>query len=149
MGLILCIACGHQRGMSPIPRKEFICGKCGCRHPRLIRREKLPDMIVGGDREGIEPELAQHQAFAGLKRYAEHRGYKPGWASMKFKELFNRWPNGESREEAAPAGHELLAWIRRQNAAYARRMPRRLSAIVPPAESELMTEEDWNSGLWR
>lgn len=148
MGLLLCISCGYQREMSPIPRKSFRCSKCGCRHPRLIRTEKMPGMIVGGDREGIDPELARHGAMGGLKKIGEYRGYKPGWASMKFKELYGRWPNGESKEPAAPAPHEILAWVRRQNAAYARRMPKRSTATVLPEEkSPLMTDDDWNTPL--
>ena len=104
-------------------------------------------MVIRGDRDGIEAEPAQHQTFSGLKGYAARRGYKPGWASMKFKELFGRWPNGESREPAAPAGHELLGWIRRQNIAYAKsKGPRKIEPF--PARlrrnPSLMSEDDWN-----
>jgi hypothetical protein len=146
VGLLICLSCGYQREMSPIPRKEFICGKCGCRHPRLIRREKMPGMIVGGDRDGIDPERARHQTFAGLKRHAEIKGYKPVWASMKFKELFRRWPNGESKEPPVPPSGELRAWIRRQNIAYAKsKGPRKIETPAPEAQSKLMTDDDWGA----
>jgi hypothetical protein len=106
-------------------------------------------MIVGGNKDGIEADKARHETFAGLKKYAEHRGYKPGWASMKFKELFGRWPNGESVEAAAPAPHELLVWIRRQNAAYAakRRKDEKPKPMAPEAKSDLMSAEDWDVSL--
>jgi hypothetical protein len=144
LGLIICLSCGRQRLVSPIKKKNYFCSNCEARHPRLVRREIA--LVVWADREGVEPELARHQTFAGLKKYAEYRGYKPGWASMKFKELFGRWPNGESNEAAAPAAHELLGWIRRQNAAYGRRMraKEKPPAAEPEQGSPLMSAEDWD-----
>ena len=65
---------------------------------------------------------------------------------MAFKELFNRKPNGEAKEPAAPAGHELLGWIRRKNIAYAKsKGPRKVEPPAPEKSSGLMSDDDWGA----
>jgi DNA repair protein RadD len=54
-----------------------------------------------------------------LAHIAEERGYKPGWASHKFKERFHTWPlqRHPSLMEPTP---EVRSWVRSRNIAWAR-----------------------------
>jgi DNA repair protein RadD len=55
-----------------------------------------------------------------LAHIAEERGYKPGWASHKYKERFHTWPlqRHPSLMEPTP---EVLSWVRSRNIAWAKR----------------------------
>ena len=120
---------------------------------------------MDGAAAGVDVELARHRTYAGLKWYAEQKGYKPGWASMKFKAIFGRWPNGEASEGAAAPSEELMRWVKRGNAAYAKEQRKREKDGLAvgtgngvqyaaggehnsvPAHSALMTDEDWDVQL--
>jgi DNA repair protein RadD len=70
----------------------------------------------------IRPD--RQQTFSQLLGIAERQGYKPGWASHKFKERFGDWPNGLQRSTMAPSP-ELLAWVKSRQIAWAKsRTPR-------------------------
>lgn len=57
--------------------------------------------------------------FAELAGYARERGYKPGWATIKFRAIYGEWPNGESKAEPVLPGGRLMHWINLQNARFA------------------------------
>lgn len=63
--------------------------------------------------QGKRPEDAtedeRHEEFERLMGVVRNKGFKPGWAAYKFKELFGDWPPREWKDEApsggkAPAG---------------------------------------------
>ncbi len=163
MGLIICLACGCQKELTPLKRGKYRCHNCGALEPRLLRQRKVW-MDEWGDKAGVDIETARHRTYAGLKWYAQNKGYKSGWASMKFKAIFGRWPNGEAKEEAAAPGEGLMRWIKKQNANYAKERRKngdvysRVSArvgggdavdAVPVVDTQsvLMSDEDWNTPL--
>jgi hypothetical protein len=65
---------------------------------------------------GIVPKYRKHeytmaeksQFFAELKAYGLEKQYKPGWASMKYKEKFSVWPDW-SIKDIAPAPYSSAA----------------------------------------
>jgi len=99
------------------------------------------------DRDGDDAEMARHRLMGWLYWWAEHKGYRRGWATMRFLEMFGRRPNGEAVSEPTAPGPGLMDRIRRDNAAYAKRMRKldksvqKTQAICP--ESPLMSAEDW------
>lgn len=153
MGLLCCFCCGHQREVTPIKRKTlYFCSNCGAKQIRIIFTRRHANNISWSDRDGIDAKAARHATYGGLRRYAEHRGYKiNGWCANKFKQIFGQWPNGESTEPPQPADTNLLWWIRKQNAEYRKqKRGKELLARGPsgggsgPA-SPLMNEDDWGT----
>src|SRR5690242_17074028 len=119
MGLIVCPSCNHQRESKKVSRASYVCSNCGCTSPRLITRMKV--WIDGGDKAGIDPELARQQTYSGLLWFAQSRGYKQGWVGMKYRTLFGSWPPDEySSLEAETPSQELMLWERKQKALWAR-----------------------------
>jgi DNA repair protein RadD len=55
-----------------------------------------------------------------LAHIADERGYKPGWASHKFKERFGTWPLLRYPSLTQPTP-EVLSWVRSRNIAWAKR----------------------------
>jgi hypothetical protein len=49
----------------------------------------------------------------------QQHGYKPGWASYKFKEKFGHWPPYVQPKPCEPS-REVLAWISSRAIAYAK-----------------------------
>jgi DNA-directed RNA polymerase subunit RPC12/RpoP len=114
LGILACPACGRRKVVKPIKRgAKFRCGNCGSKVPLVLMR------ATGIDREGLSIEAAQRQTLAGLMRYAEHKGFKPGWWARKFKILFGSYPRGLT-VESAPMTAELRLWVRKQGQVWAR-----------------------------
>lgn len=106
------------------------------------------------DKDGIERHDARVKTYGALLWYADSKGYKPGYVTAKFKQIYGCFPNGEKAAAVAEApSSELLHWIRRGNAAYARRRREREKAedpqiqLPPPAESAFMSDDDWGVRL--
>jgi len=67
--------------------------------------------------------------FGMFKWQCREKGYKPGWASWKFKERFGVWPNHYRDVECIESSQEFKNWITYQNIKSAKsrlRTPRRL-----------------------
>lgn len=160
MGLVVCLACGSQKQITPLKLGKYRCSHCGAGEPRLIRG-RAEKVWMGGEKDGCDVETARHQTYAGLVWLAEQRGYKKprGWAAHKFRAIFGRWPNGEANEAGSAPSSGLLRWDKKQRALYAkeqREIEKRngLAANhsdmggadgIPPTvvDSGLMTDEDW------
>jgi hypothetical protein len=143
--LIICACCGRQRNVEKRKRGIYKCNNCGAKAARVIMRIKA--WMDATDTDGVDPEIARHSTMARLKYYAEMKGYKPGWAGMKFKKLFGCWPNGESIEEPQAPTTDLMRWFWKQAAEYSREMRKREGAKAKPLPPEpmsgLMSKEDW------
>ena len=109
---------------------------------RVIKK----DMLNGGQ---MPADLAKQMTHAMLLSVAVRRGYKPGWAGMKYKAIYGAWPPwGEVPEPQNPSG-ELMWWIRKQGKEYAKakRAAEAPAAPQPKPESALMSEDDWGVEL--
>jgi DNA repair protein RadD len=100
-----CVHCGHYPERPPKAR-VFHDGDLAP-YDRIARTVSL---VVDG-----ETLLTFH---AMLLHIAQSRGYKPGWASHKFKEKFGRWPPGQPKPMAPSA--EVNAWVRSRTIAWSR-----------------------------
>lgn len=104
-----------------------ICPKCGWKLPFAKRDMEATDadlVLIGKSLVEKLPEgWPSHEIFyAMLMRYGAEHGYKPGWASMKFKEKCECWPERHWMNMASvPPSQRILNWIRSRNIAYAKR----------------------------
>ena len=144
MPLIICLCCGRRRNVAKRKSGVLRCSRCGAAAARVIHRVR--HWMALDDYDGLDRDQARHNAYAYLKWWAEQKGYKPGYASVKFKELFGEWPNGESREDGQPPTPELLRWIRMQANAWKREIKKREAAKTtapsPEVISVLLSEKD-------
>jgi superfamily II DNA or RNA helicase len=62
-----------------------------------------------------------------LAHIARERGYRPGWASHKFKEKFGHWPTHKDVAPLVPSA-EVRSWVRSRQIAYARAMAKQAGA---------------------
>jgi ribosomal protein L37E len=118
--LIICASCGRRRTLEHKPKGTLRCSVCGAGAARIVR--KIKAWMAYDDYDGAGLERAREDTMAGLVWYAHQRGYKPGWAAVKFKAIYGCWPNGESQAKPEPPQVELMRWIGRQNLRYAAEM---------------------------
>lgn len=82
-----CLACGFVvRGVSRGPA----CRQCGAVwHAAEPVRVEAAEMTAV---RSVVPRWKRDEELERLTRLARERGYKPGWASVRFKEQFGFWP---------------------------------------------------------
>jgi superfamily II DNA or RNA helicase len=130
-----------EREVSPIKPKECLqchvliplrarrCPACGCMlvEPSMI--ENAPGELV----EMLSGEKAAHKAnrewskeakalfFGELQHYGRSRGYKEGWAAMKYRERFSVWPNDPFIRNARVYEPSMatLSWIKKSQRIWA------------------------------
>lgn len=111
------------------PPKTKICPNCG--HETVIRSEimecdgELVEFKPGAGKAKAKlrhdfSEEEKRQFYAELKTYAIQHEYKPGWASMKYKEKFKGWPPANYKwiEPAKILSPTVSLWIRSRNIAW-------------------------------
>ncbi len=82
---------------------------------RITRSELVYRRLKANDQKAV---------YAGLLWIVKTKGFKPGWAAYKFKELFGDWPHLGFVEPQQPPS-DLLTWIERQRRNYGARMKRK------------------------
>jgi DNA repair protein RadD len=122
-----CKSCGVLK-----PARVRICPNCG-QAPKVessvIERDgELVEVTGGGKKQRAKTRKAsdysapERQAFfAELKAHVVERGYKPGWASVQFKEKFGSWPP-KYWADVAPAtaiSASTKSWVKSRQIAYA------------------------------
>jgi len=87
--------------------------------------------ISDGELSLVKNGRAQASAFDPDKRtrwlgeltsICRERGFKPGWAAVKFKEKFGTWPPWGVAEMPLTPSPEVRAWVRSRAIAYAKLM---------------------------
>jgi hypothetical protein len=151
----LCCSCHRVAQLKAIPRAAKLrCSSCGGRAVRSLRKIKT-SMLNGGQ---TEPGAAKVLTYAGLLSIAQQRGYKVGYASAKFRDIFGHWP--DAKPEPQNPSPELLWWVKAQAKAWgkaqnaagvpkplARTLTDELPIEIARPYSELMTDEDWSVKL--
>lgn len=61
------------------------------------------------------------QFFGELKKVAQDRGYKRGWAAYKYREKLGAWPNAVDDAPLKEPSKETLAWVKSRQIANAKR----------------------------
>ena len=118
-----CPGCGYLK--APGNAKCPVCAFVAVAHSKI---EPTAGELAELKRKAKEkPQPLPAMFFAELRCYANDRGFKPGWAAMKFKDKFGKWPD-RSIEYTAPAltvTKETLSWIKSRNIAWAKSKARR------------------------
>lgn len=102
------------------PAKVHACPKCGFEPERQSDVEigdgELVKVVRGKKR--ITKDAKQH-VWSQLLFVARNRNYSRGWASHKYRALFDVWPRDLHDVQATPT-QELLNWLRSQAIRYAK-----------------------------
>lgn len=118
-----CPGCGYLK--APGNAKCPVCAFVAEAHSKI---EPTAGELAELKRKAKEkPQPLPSMFFAELRCYANDRGFKPGWAAMKFKDKFGKWPDC-AIEHTAPAltvTKETLSWIKSRNIAWAKSRARR------------------------
>jgi DNA repair protein RadD len=113
--LLDCTQCGTLReGNKACPN----CGFLPVRKPQLVICEE-GDLALVQNRKPGKTEINAPEWHAMLAAIAKERGYKPGWASWKFKEKFGRWPPSRNVIPIEPT-LEVRSWVHSRNIAFAK-----------------------------
>jgi superfamily II DNA helicase RecQ len=117
-----CGACGFLK-----PPKTHACPACGFTpqpsHEGDDVDAELEELIPKSKRK-LNRETTPEQKglfFAGLKGYAEERGYKPGWAANQYREKFGVWPDKYRDVVAQEPDITVRNWVKSRQIKYAKR----------------------------
>ena len=127
-----CAHPGERSTFEKTAKPPTPCGKCGVMFTGVecpqcgYERRRPPCEIEYEDRKlvlvsGASPDSKQDkQKFFGMAlRLAEIRGYKSGWAAVKFREKFGTWPRGIPEFPQDP-DQAFLNWEKSRRIAYAK-----------------------------
>jgi superfamily II DNA or RNA helicase len=97
--------------------KDNTCSSCG--HVRQVFQSITS---IAGKLEELQEanrklQIANTDFFAELQYYGRSKGYKEGWAAIKYKEKFGVYPNG-MKVSAKPPSTQTLKWIKSRTIAY-------------------------------
>jgi DNA repair protein RadD len=101
------------------------CGACGWRPVVKAKPVEFADGDLGRvDRDrrarvDVASHLERLRFYGMLQWYVVERGYKPGWASHKFKEKFGDWPIWRDADPVVP-DEATRAWVRSRQIAFAK-----------------------------
>ena len=113
-----CEDCHH------IFTQSRVCPKCGWKVPFSKKDVAVVDADLVRIGKNLLDKLPEgwpsHDVFfAMLKRVGGDRGFKPGWASVKYKEKVGVWPERHWANMASvPASPRILNWIKSRDIAY-------------------------------
>lgn len=116
-----------------VPPATKVCPHCGFERKVIAKTVKTLDgelsefdgmkLTAAQKRNNRNMSKADKAAFHGeLKWYADYKGYKSGWASMKYRDRFGVWPNDPEIKYAEPRepSYDTDRWIRSQNIRWAK-----------------------------
>lgn len=108
------------------PAKTPVCPACGHQSIRPTDVEMLPGdlALIAKSRKHEARELAQRfgskqKTYSMLLQIAEDRGYRPGWAARKYKDILGVWPRSLSEVTETPTP-DLMAWVKAEARRFAR-----------------------------
>jgi DNA repair protein RadD len=100
------------------------CPGCGRERKRQAAIESLPGQMVEIDGKAANKRFSweqKQQFMAGLRGYAQQRGYQPGWCAHQYHAKFGVWPNDPRlKVPAGPVTLEVQNWIRSQQIRFAK-----------------------------
>jgi superfamily II DNA or RNA helicase len=115
-----CEQCQHVFSQSRV------CPKCGWKVPFSKKDVEVveADLVRIGKKmlEKLPEGWPSHEVFYQmLIRYGAEKGYKPGWAAVKYKEKTGVWPERHWMNlPSVPPSQRILNWITSRNIAYAK-----------------------------
>lgn len=111
-----CSKCGFLR-----PLRVPACPSCGhvAVHMRFDK-EQDGELVEKGAAQARVIKADKKRWLSELATIAAQKGYKPGWAAMKFKEKFGHWPDGIFADPTVRPSAEVLRWCKAQQIRWAK-----------------------------
>ena len=97
--------------------KDNICSSCGHVRPVFQGITSIAGKLEELQESNRKLQIANTDFFAELQYYGRTKGYKEGWAAIKYKEKFGVYPNG-LRVAPKPPSTQTLKWIKSRTIAY-------------------------------
>ena len=94
------------------------CSECGYEKP-LKQILTVPGELQELAESNRKLQIDNRQFYAELMYYGKMKGYKDGWAAMKYREKFDVYPNG-IRVEPIPTSAKTMGWIKSRLIAYSK-----------------------------
>ena len=116
---MVCHKCQHVFDPAPV------CPNCGAKLGQVYAKAqefheaKLEELERPAKTTFTPPDKAMF--YGELKYYANQHGYKSGWASNKYKEVFGVWPNHYKKAPLIKPGPATAGWIKSRQIAYGKR----------------------------
>lgn len=113
-----CGECGFVK-----PPRTPICPNCQFQAPERVNTTEaaageLAELEMGSATQRKHnrdyPNALKAEFMGGLKGIAEKKGYKPGWASNKYREKFGVWPNKYKDVPSCPANSDVSGFMKHQ-----------------------------------
>lgn len=132
-------------------KKEITCGQCkmvyfgklfcpGCNWKPTVKGKPVETyegyLIALDEVEQEKNKIDEKSWYQQLMHYAAEKNYKPGYASVKFKDKFGRWPPRPWKNlEPIEPGLVIKAWIQSQNIKWAKSRRNPLNQPAAPAQT--------------
>lgn len=120
-GVLKCPACGFE--VSP-PRSKI--ENAPGELVEMSKTQKKRHSQDGLALQGVW--YSSGQFYSEMLGYAAERGYRSGWASQKYREVFGVWPNKWRNMTASYPTPPVRSWILAKNIAWAKRRSRQEAA---------------------
>ena len=96
-----------------------VCHSCGHERQSLSLILSLPGELEELQEANRKLQIANTDFYAELLYYGRMKGYKEGWAAIKYKEKFGTYPNGLPANSKPPTV-PTLKWIKSRMIAYSK-----------------------------
>jgi superfamily II DNA or RNA helicase len=101
------------------------CSECGYERP-VAQILTIPGELQELAEANRKLQIDNKKFYAELMYYGQMKGYKDGWAAMKYKEKFSVYPNG-FKVEPAPTSAQTMGWIKSRLIAYSKSKARQVA----------------------
>lgn len=95
-----------------------VCGACGYEKP-IRAVASVPGQLQELQANGANARQVNQEFYSELIYFAKMRGYKEGYAAVKYKEKFGVFPRGLTTTPRPPS-QATLGWIKSRNIAWAK-----------------------------
>lgn len=143
-----CPKCAYLR-----PPRVTTCPNCGfkpeARSHVIQEAGELKEITTTAQKRNKEKKITLHgvdvpqvEFFAQLKGHCQAKGWKPGWASNKYREVFGVWPNAHRHVAPKPPSSLVAQWIMAQQIRYSKRKPLQKQQTIDADEWERSAARD-------
>jgi superfamily II DNA or RNA helicase len=95
---------------------DRVCGECGYEKP-MKQVLNVPGQLTELEMTKREALSENQKFYSELIFYAKARGYKEGYAAVKYKEKYGVYPRG-LHTTPMPTSHKTSSWIKSRNIAW-------------------------------
>lgn len=109
--------------------KDNTCSSCGHVRKTLSQVLSIAGTLEELDIANRKLRIDNKEFYAELQYYGRSKGYKDGWAAIKYREKFGVYPNG-LQVTPKPPSPKTMGWIKSRAIAYAKSKINQQRALV-------------------